>query len=174
MMKTTTLLLATLLATAAFAQEPAPCSAFQTDVSAEVELFQRAPVTVDAAGDATSARMIEVGRLYEVRLQSQKQVRYVAQPERKPDPTQTGGMLRIMVPEGGDYRVSVDARSWVDAVFAGVALATDDFRSDRQCSGPTKMVTFNVPAGAELVLQFIDVDRPSLRLAVTAAPQKVW
>lgn len=174
MMKTTTLLLATLLAVPAFAQEPAPCSAFQTDVSAEVELFQRAPVTVDAAADAASSRVIEPGRLYEVRLQPQKQVHYVAQPERKPDPTQSGGMLRIQVPEGGDYRVSVDARSWLDAVFGGVALATDDFRSDRQCGGPTKMVTFNVPAGAELVLQFIDVDRSSLRLAVTPAPQQVW
>src|SRR5690606_23963284 len=104
----------------------------------------------------------------------QKDVQYVAPPKRDPDPAEYGGMLRIVVPEGGRYRVSVDAPAWVDAVFSGMALETADFRSDRECGGPTKIVTFHVPAGAELVLQFIDVDRPSLRLAVTPAPQEIW
>src|SRR5690606_38827196 len=132
--------------------EPTACSAFQMDVGAEVELFQRPPLAVVAAADAAAAITIEHGQVYEVRLQSQKQVRYMAQPARKPDPAQSGGMLRIMVAEGGSYRVSVDAPGWVDAVFAGEPLHTQDFRSDRDCGGPTKIVTFNVPAGAELLL----------------------
>jgi len=174
MTKRFSLLLTALLAAPAFAAEPTACSAFQMDVSSEVELFQGSPIPVNAGVEAASATQVEPGRLYEVRLQSQKQVQYVALPSRKPDPAESGGMLRIAITEGGSYRVSVNAPSWVDAVFAGVALETQDFRSDRECGGPTKIVTFNVPAGAELVLQFIDVDRSSLRLTVTPAPQKIW
>lgn len=169
----TTLLLTALLASPVFAAEPA-CSRFQMDVGKEIELFQAPPVAVDAATDENSAIRIEGSRLYEVRLQPQKQVNYVSTDSRKPDPAQSGGMLRIVIAEGGPYRVSVDAPSWVDAVYGGVPLKTDDFRSDRECGGPTKIVTFHVPAGAELLLQFIDVDRPSLRLAVTPAPQQIW
>lgn len=173
MIRPAALLFTTLLAVPALAAEPA-CSRFQMDVSTERELFQSPPRTVEAAADAARAGDVQAGQLYEVKLKPQQQVRFVATPERKPDPALTGGMLRIHIAEGGRYRVAVDARSWVDAVYAGQPLATNDFRSDRECAGPTKIVTFDVPSGADLVLQFIDVDRPSLRLAVTAAPRETW
>ncbi len=168
------LLITALLATPALAAEPSSCAAFQMDVATEVELFQGSPLAVRAAGDATMAAAIEPGRLYQVELQPQSQVEYVAAPKRAPDPRESGGMLRVRVPEGGAWRVAVNAPAWVDAVFARQPLQTEDFRSDRECKGPTKIVTFNVPAGAELVLQFVDVDRPTLRLAMTPAPAKIW
>ncbi len=174
MIRPAALLFTALLSAPTLAAEPATCARFQMDVSAERELFQSSPRTVEAAADAASAREVQAGGLYEVKLRPQQQVRYVATPERKPDPALTGGMLRIHIAEGGRYRVAVDARSWVDAVYAGQPLPTNDFRSDRECAGPTKIVTFDVPSGADLVLQFIDVDRPSLRLSVTAAPRETW
>lgn len=174
MIRPATLLFSALLAGPALAAEPRSCSAFQMEVSSEVELFQRPPIAVDAATHPDKALEVEVGRLYQVALQPQQDLKYLAPPKKAPDPAEKGGMLRIVIAEGGSYRVSVDAPAWVDAVFSGKALETADFRSDRECGGPTKIVTFSVPAGAELTLQFIDVDRSSLRLAVTPAPQKVW
>lgn len=170
-----TLMIAALLpASAAFAADIPSCKAYQMDVDAEVELFQSEAISVKASADAAAASEVRVGQLFEVRLASQKETRFTVLPRREIDPAQYGGMLRVHIAEGGRYRVSVDAPSWVDAVFDGKSLETLDFRSNRECAGPTKIVTFNVPAGADLLLQVIDVDRPSVRLTVTPVPLAVW
>ncbi|MFO7324971.1 MAG: hypothetical protein DIU62_004555 [Pseudomonadota bacterium] len=172
---TRTALLLMLAAPAALAGQPDACAAYQMDVSAEVDLFQEQALEVPAGDRAETAPQIEAGRLYQVKLRPQRGLTYpVTAARREPDAAQSGGMVRVFIAEAGRYRVSVDQPSWVDAIHEGRPLESLDFRSSRECSGPTKIVTFHVPAGAELLLQFIDVDRPSLRLAVTPVPPEVW
>lgn len=160
---------------AAAAEAGAHCVAYAMDVDAEVELFQRPPARLNASGAADAAPVIASGTLYDVTLASQADVRYPAPPaKRKPDPARTGGLVALVVPETGRYRVAVNAPVWIDAVVGDTPLEALDFRSDRTCAGPTKIVTFQLPAGARVLLQFIDVDRAALRLAVTPVPQPVW
>jgi hypothetical protein len=160
---------------AVLAAEPDACAAYEMDVSAEVALFQEQAVEVAAGDHEEAAAPLEAGKLYKVKLLPQRGLKYpVTASRRNPDAAQSGGMVRVFIAEAGRYRVSVDAPSWVDAIHEGQPLESLDFRSSRACNGPTKIVTFYVPAGAELLLQFIDVDRPSLRLAVTPVPPEVW
>jgi hypothetical protein len=145
------------------------------DVNNEVDLFQGAPAPIQAGRDAATAPVIEPGKLYEVSLHGQPQVRFAAPRENKaPDPARIGGMLRFSVSEPGKYRVSIDANFWVDVARDGKALETLDFRSVRECPGPRKIVTYNLPVGAELLVQLIDATSPRVRLTVTPVPPEIW
>lgn len=171
------LLLAGLLPVAAIANDEAGrCSAYMMDVSAELELFSHAASSVQAGGTVPAAPSLQTSTLYAVQLPLQEGVRYPATLARRPiEPQKHGGMVRLKFTEAGQYRVAIDANVWIDAVHEGVPLESVDFRSDRECKGgPTKIVTFAVPAEAEVVVQFIDVDRTAVRLVVTPAPQAVW
>jgi hypothetical protein len=168
------LAMAAAASTAAAAAED-PCSTFLMDVNSEVDLFQGAPAPVESGREAATAPEIEPGKLYVVSLHGQQQIRFAAPRESKaPDPTKTGGMLRFTVAEPGSYRVSVDANFWVDVALDGKALSTLDFRSVRECPGPRKIVTYNLPVGAELLVQLIDASQTSVRLTVTPVPPKIW
>lgn len=168
------LLATSLLFSALAVGQEAPCSAYMMDVENERHLFMESPAPVDAAAQAEAAPVIEPGTLYAVKLRTQDKVRYLALPSRKPEATRPGGMLRLAIAETGRYRLSVDANFWIDVVFEGKALEALDFRSDRECTGPRKIVTFNLPAGAELVVQLIDAGVQSVRLAVTPVPPEIW
>ena len=152
-----------------------PCSAFLMDVDNEVDLFQGAPAPVDSGREAATAPEVEPGKLYMVSLHGQQQVRFAAPRESKaPDPARTGGMLKLRAAEPGSYRVSVDANFWVDVAQDGKALPTLDFRSVRECPGPRKIVTYNLPVGVELLVQLIDASVTSVLLTVTSVPPKIW
>jgi hypothetical protein len=167
------LILATAAATATAADDP--CGNFLMEVDSEVHLFQDVAAPAAAGRDAATAPMIEPGKLYAVKLHSQQQVRFAAPRENKPaDPARTGGMLKFTVTEPGGYRVSVDANFWVDVALDGKALPTLDFRGVRECPGPRKIVTYNLPVGAELLVQLIDATVTSVRLAITPVPPKIW
>lgn len=151
------------------------CSAYMMDVASELELFHEPAAEVQAGREAQGAPQIEPGKLYRVALRTQKEVRFVDSPGRRPeDPARPGGIVQFTVPEAGRYRVSVDANFWIDVMLEGVALKSLDFRSDRECAGPRKIVTFQLPAGAELAVQLIDATAPSVRLAVTPVPEGPW
>jgi hypothetical protein len=108
-------------------------------------------------------------------LHEQTQVRFAApRASKAPDPARIGGMLRFSVSEPGKYRVSIDANFWVDVARDGKALETLDFRSVRECPGPRKIVTYNLPVGAELLVQLIDATSPRVRLTVTPVPPEIW
>jgi hypothetical protein len=167
------LLLSLLLAGTAHADDT--CSAYMMDVGAEIELFREIAAPLQAGRRADDAPAIEAGKLYAVRLHSQKDVTYAAPRTGKPaDPQQSGGMLKVTVAETGKYRISSDANFWIDAVADGVALTTLDFRSNRECAGPRKIVTYQLPAGVELVVQLIDAGAPLVRVTLTPVPQEPW
>lgn len=148
------------------------CSAYMMNVSGELELFKDISIPVEAGRDVQGAPGIEPGKLYLTKLQVQKDVRFLASPGRRPeDPARSGGFVKFTVAQAGKYRVSIDANFWIDVMLEGVALASVDFRSDRECAGPRKIVTFQLPAGAELAVQLIDATAQSVRLAVTPVPE---
>lgn len=152
-----------------------PCGAYMMDVENELLLFNESPEPLAAGADASRAPVIRPGRLYAVKLASQRQVKYIVPPGRRPiDPEKSGGLLRFSVEEAGSYRVSTDASYWIDVVHEGKSLTSTDSRGDHECDGPNKIVTFNLPAGAELIVQLADVGRERVRLTVTASPPKVW
>jgi hypothetical protein len=170
--KAAALLLATFAGVSAGAEA---CDAYQMDVLRELELFREEAIPLDAGTRAEDAPRIATGRLYAVHLATQERVRHPSPPTRKPvDSARHGGVLRFTVTESGSYRVSLDANFWVDVVHEGAPLATEDFRGNRECQGPRKIVTFQLPAGAELLVQLVDAGVPSVKLSITPKPQKDW
>lgn len=144
------------------------------DVSRELELFREEAEPIEAAQSAAQSPTVQTGRLYAVKLHRQDGVQPPAPGTRKPDPALQGGVLRFSVAEAGLFRVAADANFWIDVVFEGAPLEARDFRGNRECNGPRKIVTFQLPAGADLLIQLMDARVPGVRLTVTPVPQKDW
>lgn len=163
----------------AFASTPAradgSCSAYMMDVTAELQLFREAPDPVKAGLNAKAAPQVEPGRLYVVSLPLQKDVQFGATLARDPvDAARPGGLLNLSIDRPGKYRVAIDANFWIDALVDGTPVEALDFRSDRECAGPRKIVTFDLPAGGEVLVQLIDATVAQLRLTVTPVPEEPW
>jgi len=180
-MKHTRIRLALAIVTGCFGLAAAPaqadglCSAYMMDVSAELQLFREAPDPITAGRNAEEAPRMEPGRLYIARLPAQKDVKFGATSAHNPvDPAKPGGVLRLSIAQAGKYRVSIDANFWLDALVDGTPLQSLDFRSDRECAAPRKIVTFDLPAGGDIVVQLIDATVTQVRVAVTSMPQEPW
>lgn len=145
------------------------------DVTAELQLFREAPDPVVAGRSASDAPRMEPGRLYIARLPAQKDVRFGATLASKPvDGARPGGVLRLAIDRPGKYRIAIDANFWIDALVDGVPLQALDFRSDRECAAPRKIVTFDFPAEREILVQLIDATASQVRFAVTLVPEEPW
>jgi hypothetical protein len=151
------------------------CSAFMMDVDAELQLFREAPDPLAAGRDSHDAPQLVPNRLYLAKLPAQKDVHFGATLARNPvDPARPGGLMKLTIDQPGRYRIAIDANFWIDALVDGVPVEALDFRSDRECSGPRKIVTFDFPAGSEILVQLVDATVEQLRITVTPAPDEVW
>lgn len=169
----------TALTSLAIASAPAradgSCSAYMMDVTAELQLFREAPDPVVAGGNAEDAPQVQPGRLYLARLPLQKEVRFGPTLARNPaDATRPGGLLKLSLDQPGKYRIAIDANFWIDALVDGVPAQSLDFRSDRECAGPRKIVTFDLPADGEVLVQLIDATMAQVRFTVTPVPEEPW
>lgn len=157
------------------ARADASCSAYMMDVTAELQLFWEAPDPVLAGGNANDAPRLEPGRLYVAKLPAQKDVRFGATLASKPvDAAKPGGLLKLAIDRPGKYRIAIDANFWIDALLDGVPLQALDFRSDRECAAPRKIVTFDFPGEGEILVQLIDATASQVRFAVTPVPEEPW
>ncbi len=151
------------------------CSNFKWEVSREVRLFA-APGTVLAAGTTGGeAPAITPGQLYALTLQPQEKVKFAVPPtKRMLADGAFGGMLKLKVGAAGAYRIAIDAGFWLDVVHEGKPLASVDFNGSAECTGPRKIVVYELPAGAELTVQLAQANAAAARLSVTpvAAPAR--
>jgi hypothetical protein len=146
------------------------CAGFAWNVSHERALFASAPQQLAASAKASSAAPIVVDRLYQLQLVSQAQARF-AVPSERPAPADTfAGILQLTVPEGGAWRISVDAKLWVDVVLDGHLLRAAKHQGQSGCTAPHKIVEFELPAGKTLTLQLSEALGPTARIAVTRTP----
>jgi hypothetical protein len=151
-----------------------PCDGFTWNVAQERALFAASPHAQTAGSDAGHAPAVATGRLYELTLVAQDQVHF-ATPPGKSDLHKDayGGLVRFRVPADGVYRVSIDQPVWVDAVADGKLVQSKDFRGQRGCSAPHKVVEFVLPGKQDLLLQFSNAANRQVRVTVTpSAPTK--
>jgi hypothetical protein len=162
-------LLVLLLNTAAAADDP--CAGFTWDVHHERELFAAAPQTVAAAATLVAAPALAGEHLYALQLLQQAQVTFVVAPGKHPSAEGAyAGLARVTVPQGGSYRISLDAPLWIDVLANGGALAARDFQGRPGCSAPHKIVEFELPANTPLTLQFSGAQSATVKLAITRSP----
>jgi hypothetical protein len=166
------ILLAVTASSAAHADEG--CIDFKWDVSRERALFSGPPAALTAGTAADAAPAILADRAYALKLEPQAEVRFAAGPGRGPggDRAAFAGIVTLLVPGTGDYRVSIDAPLWIDLVSGTTLLSPVDFQGQHSCGAPHKIVVFSLHGGQRYLLQLSSGSRDGVVVAVTPAPKR--
>lgn len=147
------------------------CTAFRWDVSHEVALFRTQPLALVAGDEPEAAPVIEPERLYDIALVPQSDLRFAAAPaKRMLTDGAHAGLLRLRVTRAGTYRIALDETFWVDVVQDGRGLPSRDFQGSPGCT-PHKIVLFDLPAQATLILQLSGKPAKRARLSITKTPE---
>ncbi len=143
------------------------CEGFKWDVAHERALFAGNAQPLTAAREADSGGELQPERLYDLWLSPQSQVELSVPLANKARVGNVfAGLVRVRIPEAGQYRVSLDQAGWIDVVGAQGVIPSSDFAGQRGCSAPHKVVQFELPAG-RLLMQFTGVAGVHLQVAVT-------
>jgi len=148
-----------------------PCLAFKWDLSRERALFA-APARAPVDGNASPPATIKVETAVDLELRPQGSVTFLAPPS-KPMLADGAwaGRASFQVASPGIYRIALDAPFWID-VLAGIEpLTSVDFGGPgSQCPAPTKVVTYDLPAGKPLTLQLSGATERQVRVTITRVP----
>ncbi|MCC7462353.1 MAG: hypothetical protein IT480_07815 [Gammaproteobacteria bacterium] len=148
-----------------------PCDGFTWNVRQERALFGGPAQRLDAAASAASAPSVSVVQLYQLKLLPQEQVVFAAAPQKKMlTDGSHAGLARVAIAAAGTYRVAANAEVWLDVVADGRLVPSRDFRGQRGCDAPHKVVEFVLPQAGEYTLQFSAAASPSVFVTVTPAP----
>lgn len=160
--------LALMCAAPAIADEVAGCH-FVWDVSHELAVMQQTPQTVAAAvKPGAAAPLLEVDKLYDLKLAAQSGVAYVVKPAKPTlNDSVQGGIARFRLARAGAYRISITSRHWIDVVEGSQVIKSRDFTGARGCERPRKIVEYDLPAGKDLTLQLSGSSEASVQLAIT-------
>jgi hypothetical protein len=149
------------------------CTDFKWDVSKERALFAGAANSIKAGTNDKTAPALVPGKLYQLQLVSQSQVKYVSEPGRKSHTeSDHGGIAVLKIPASGAYRVSLDMPLWIDVVSNATLVPAADFQGQRDCKAPHKIVEFDLVTEATLTLQLSSSAADSVHVSVTAAPAR--
>lgn len=162
--------LVTLGARSASAEEAQGCTHFAWDVSHELAVMRQTPQTL-AAGTGLGPQTpgLQLDKLYELTLAAQSGVTYAVQPANTtPSDGARGGLVRFHIDTAGLYRISISSRHWIDVVERGGLVKSRDFLGAHDCDRPHKIVEFELPAGADLALQFSGSTESAVVVGITA------
>lgn len=154
------------------ADEAEGCSHFSWDVSHELAVMKQTAKPVAAATeDGKMIALLQVDKLYDLKLAPQSGVKYLVGPAKPTlnDSTQ-GGLARFRVSKDGLYRVSITSGHWIDVVDGEQLIKSKDFLGSHGCARPHKIVEFVLPANRDLVLQLSGAVDSPVTLAITPAP----
>lgn len=149
-------MIALLFAAAAAAATPAQPVCVRMQPAAGFEGWGR------AAGAA-----LAVDKAAALKLDPASKVRFDPPLTRKPKPNTYGGYFPLTVAKAGRYRVALSERAWVDAVNHGKRLKSAAHMHGPACSGITKIVAFDLPAGRSW-LQLSEGGTPAISAMVSS------
>jgi hypothetical protein len=107
----------------------------------------KAAVKAGGAGKA----LLAPGVAFDATLAVTPRVEYPVEPGKPGGSVSFGGLFAFDVAEAGRYRVAQNGRSWVDVLVAGKAVPSVSHGHGPECSGVTKMVEYDLPAGRHLL-----------------------
>jgi hypothetical protein len=149
------------------------CVDFKWDVTPERGLFAGTVTPLSAGADSKSAPVMQLNRLYALKLMPQDQVAFAAAPGKKtPSAGSNAGVFTFNLPMSGSYRVAIDMPFWIDVVSHGALVAAKDFQGQHGCSAPHKIVEFELVGTHPFFLQLSNAAADSVRLTITATPAR--
>jgi hypothetical protein len=138
-------------------------------VSHELTVMKQTPqVIVAATKPGRQTPLLELDKLYELKLSPQAAITYAAKPAKPTlNDSAQGGLIRFHVEKAGIYRISITSGHWIDVVDGDHLVKSKDFQGSRDCERPHKIVEFDLPAGKDLILQFSGSTDPVVVMAIT-------
>lgn len=99
----------------------------------------------------TGKALLVQGAAFDAALAPTPKVAYVIEPGKPGGSVSFGGLFAFDIAEAGRYRVAQNGRSWVDVIVDGKAATSVAHGHGPECSGVTKMVEYDLPAGRHLL-----------------------
>jgi hypothetical protein len=159
-------MLATVLASPAFAQEPVGCDKFKWPVDRERAALQLTDLATFASGTDSPLPMSGV-----VKLQPVADAHLPTAPERAPNSGAFAAFLSFKTATvAAPYTISLSAPAWLDVIQGGNTLKPIDFSGVTGCDGIRKVVKFQI-AAAPFTLQISGVATDQIKIAVLPAQE---
>lgn len=142
------------------------CADFALNVTAEAEVWQTQAQPVAAAQGPGPLPAVLPSTLSRLSLHPAAQVAFVHPPEQdRSAPERHSGLVSVILPQAGRWRVAASNGVWIDAVQDGALIPSGAFEMQTQCRTPFKVVIYDLPAG-EVVLQLNGSPTPEVDLVV--------
>jgi hypothetical protein len=142
---------------------------FVWNVTHELAVMKQTPQAVTAAvKPGPDAPLLQVDKLYELKLSGQSGVMYAVKPA-KPTLNDSiqGGIARFRIDHAGAYRIAITTGHWIDVIDGSQVIKSRDFTGARGCARPRKIVEYDLPAGKVLTLQLSGSSDASVLLTIT-------
>jgi len=159
-MRQLTFILALLIATPAFAQEPVGCDKFKWPLDKERTMLA-SPASVD--GDINSP----LDKAYRLALRPVDEIKLPQPPTRAPKSGTNAGLVTAAAPpKAGSYRFTLSEPGWIDVLQNGRAIKSGAFSSATGCAGIRKSVKFDLSV-APFTVEITGVPTTSISFVVT-------
>lgn len=109
------------------------------------------PLKAAVKSSGAAKALLVQGTAFDTTLVRTPEVEYVLEPGKPGGSVSFGGLFAFDVAQAGRYRVAQDGRSWVDVIVDGKAVTSAAHGHGPECSGVTKMVEYDLPAGRHLL-----------------------
>jgi hypothetical protein len=144
------------------------CDAFTWDMSREMALWDEPGLSFTSSVDGSITGVpAPVGRRLDVKLHPLANTRFLAPPERAPAGG-WAGLLPVVVPADGLYRISAGGPVWIDVVDGLRPVASAKFEGHAGCAKVHKVVAFPLKAGRRYNVQLSGSEKPEVSIMVTA------
>ncbi len=155
----------------AYADDPAgSCQSTGWDMQSEIIAFKSTAENVPAAVTQINLAPLEVGVLYVVKLRPQTDVHYLQTSDRKSlVHSPLGGLVALVVPKDGEYRITVDSPLWMDVVGPNGTLKPDAYAGWHECRLFRKSIDYVLTAADPWVLQISEATPELVRVVVEPA-----
>jgi hypothetical protein len=155
-------LIALLMATPAFAQEPVGCDKFKWPLDHERALL------ANASQVASGGEMAQVQAAVMLTLLPFADAKLPMAPSRPPKfPDSYAGFLRVSaLAKGGTYRITLSHGAWIEVVQDGHELKPGAFSGASGCEGLAKSVKFEL-AATPFVIELSGTSAHAIALVVT-------
>jgi hypothetical protein len=146
------------------------CQSTGWDMRNEIAAFKSTAENVPAAATQVNLAPLEAGVLYVVKLRPQTEVHYLATADRKSlVHSPLGGLVALVVPTDGEYRITVDSPLWMDVVGPHGALAPSSYTGWHECRLFRKSIEYALTAADPWVLQISEATPELVRVVVEPA-----
>ena len=161
---------AVLLRLASAEQNRDACQAPGWDTHAELALFGGEAAGTGAGGSVDTAPMLELNRLYNLKLYLAGEVRFAQDPPKaKVAEGSRGGVIRFAVPARGIYRITVDVPVWIDVVSATDGVVNPlDFRGWHACENFRKSLQYALNSQQTVTLQISGAQVDGIKIVIRA------